>query len=545
MGKFLTLLKASLTEGMSLFKVKTRKKSGEEKSGMGLVIFLSALIAFSVGFYVLGLLEGLNGTGRESSLLAVFVLAATLLTVIEGIYKSDSLIFNCKDDDLLLSLPITRREIVWLRIVKFYLFELAYDSLFLLPMMVVYAIKMPVEPTFYLVSAVMLVLMPIIPILVSILIGTAIAYFSTKFKKNNFVKVLLSFVMIMVIMVVSFGISGMSHTASGLEVLGGIFANVGEKVERVYYPAGAYARMATEFKASELIIFILVNIVATIAVVFLISKIYFKVNSRLKVSRSVKREVETKEFQARRPIPALIRKELSRFFSSTVFVTNAGFGLIAFLVGIGALCWKFDALEGILSEDGMMSFAEAKAMLPVGVFVWMSFMTLMTFITGAMISLEGKKINILKSLPVKATTILKAKILTALLIILPPILVGDLVAAIWFRFGIIETILLLLGSIAIPATMQTWGILVDLKRPMLDAENDTEVIKQSRNTLVLTVSAFTMVGVTAGIAGVMLAHGASKILILGSMTGMFVVLFLILALRLKKVGEKWFERLSA
>ena len=545
MGKFLTLLKASSTEGMSLFKVKTRKKSGEEKSGMGLVIFLSALIAFSVGFYVLGLLEGLNGTGRESSLLAIFVLAATLLTVIEGIYKSDSLIFNCKDDDLLLSLPITRREIVWLRIVKFYLFELAYDSLFLLPMMVVYAIRMPVEPTFYLVSAVMLVLMPIIPILVSILIGTAIAYFSTKFKKNNFVKVLLSFVMIMVIMVVSFGISGMSHTASGLEVLGGIFANVGEKVERVYYPAGAYARMATEFKASELIIFILVNIVATIAVVFLISKIYFKVNSRLKVSRSVKREVETKEFQARRPIPALIRKELSRFFSSTVFVTNAGFGLIAFLVGIGALCWKFDALEGILSEDGMMSFAEAKAMLPVGVFVWMSFMTLMTFITGAMISLECKKINILKSLPVKATTILKAKILTALLIILPPILVGDLVAAIWFRFGIIETILLLLGSIAIPATMQTWGILVDLKRPMLDAENDTEVIKQSRNTLVLTVSAFTMVGVTAGIAGVMLAHGASKILILGSMTGMFVVLFLILALRLKKVGEKWFERLSA
>ena len=543
MGKFFTLLKASLTEGMSLFKVRTRK-TGKEKSGAGLVVGLSALIAFSVGFYVLGILEGLNGTGRESSLLAVFVLAATLLTVIEGIYKSESLLFNCKDDDLLLSLPISRREIIWLRLLKFYLFELAYNSLFLAPMMVVYAIRVPVEPTFYLVSFVTLVLMPIIPILFSCLVGTAIACFSARFKKNNFVKVLLSFLMIMLIMAASFGLSFMSHTHEGLEVLGNIYAEVGERVAQFYYPAGAYMKLATDFKIGELLVFVLINIVVTVLVVILISLVYFKVNSRLKISQNVKRKVEAKEFKARRPVFALMRKELNRFFGSTVFVTNAGFGLIMFLVGIGAICWKFNDLERLFSEDSAITFAEVKAMLPVGVYLWMSFMTLMTFITGAMISLEGKRINILKTLPVRATTILEAKVFAALTIILPPVLIGDLVAAIWFKFGIVETALLLLGSITIPSAMQIWGILVDLKNPMLDAENDAEVVKQSRNTLVLTVSAFAMVGVTMGIAGVMFLFKMSKILILGSITGIFVVLLFILVLRLRKKAGEWFGRIS-
>ena len=239
-----------------------------------------------------------------------------------------------------------------------------------------------------------------------------------------------------------------------------------------------------------------------------------------------------------------MRKELNRFFGSTVFVTNAGFGLIMFLVGIGAICWKFNDLERLFSEDSAITFAEVKAMLPVGVYLWMSFMTLMTFITGAMISLEGKRINILKTLPVRATTILKAKVFAALTIILPPVLIGDLVAAIWFKFGIVETALLLLGSITIPSAMQIWGILVDLKNPMLDAENDAEVVKQSRNTLVLTVSAFAMVGVTMGIAGVMFLFKMSKILILGSITGIFVVLLFILVLRLRKKAGEWFGRIS-
>ena len=51
----------------------------------------------------------------------------------------------------------------------------------------------------------------------------------------------------------------------------------------------------------------------------------------------------------------------------------------------------------------------------------------MKSITSSMISLEGKTFSILKSLPVKPYTIIKSKILTAVLIMIPCILIGDII----------------------------------------------------------------------------------------------------------------------
>ena len=74
-----------------------------------------------------------------------------------------------------------------------------------------------------------------------------------------------------------------------------------------------------------------------------------------------------------------------------------------------------------------MSLEYITSYMPVLLFGFIYFAGFMTSITSSMISLEGKSFNILKSLPIKPYNIVKAKVLTDLLIMSPCILIGDLI----------------------------------------------------------------------------------------------------------------------
>ena len=112
------------------------------------------------------------------------------------------------------------------------------------------------------------------------------------------------------------------------------------------------------------------------------------------------------------------------------------------------------------------------------------FASFMTSITSSMISLEGKSFNILKSLPVNPFIIIKSKVLAAVLIMIPFMIIGDLIIFIRFGFDLLSIILLLIASILFPLISETIGIIVNLKYPRMDAKNDTEVVKQSMSSMI-------------------------------------------------------------
>ena len=181
--KTISLIKACMTDNMNIFKI--RNKAQNKSSNKTSFLIIGALILFSIGSYAYMIMESLIEIHMEFVLLTLFVLATTILTIIEGIYKSGSLLFNCKDDDLLLSLPIKKSTILFIRVFKFYIFELLYNSLFLIPAIFVYATKVSVDWSYYLVSIVAILLLPIIPIIISSIIGGIISHISSKFKSSS------------------------------------------------------------------------------------------------------------------------------------------------------------------------------------------------------------------------------------------------------------------------------------------------------------------------------------------------------------------------
>ena len=190
MKKIISLIKACMSDNMSLFKIKTKNQNRFTKAIFAAVIAIICFLA--ILSYANMFIEPLIKVNLEFVLLTLFVCITSIVTLVEGIYKSSNLLFNCKDDDMLLSLPIKKSTVLFIRIFKFYIFELIYNSLFLLPAMVIYAYYVRVGITYYLVSIIALILLPIIPILVSCIIGGVISESSSRFKLKSIAQIVIT-----------------------------------------------------------------------------------------------------------------------------------------------------------------------------------------------------------------------------------------------------------------------------------------------------------------------------------------------------------------
>ena len=543
MKKLLSLLKATMSQDMSLFRIKARNESRARK--IVLPIVLALLVMFSVGSYVAILAEELASSHLTYIVLTIFIMVTSLLTIIEGVYKSQGILFEARDNELLFSLPITQSKIFFIRIFKLITFQFLYNSLFMLPAIIVYAMYEKTNVSFYLISTVMLVLLPIIPTILGCIFGYIIKGLSAKFKARNIMQVLFTSLILLGIFYVSFNMQGM---------VANIVQNansIQEIITKIYYPAGLYINLIQNFNILDLVTLLAINIVPAFVFVYVASIFYFKINSKLGEKGNGNKKVGVaktteKTYRVRTQLSGLIHKEMKRFFSSPVFMVNAGFGMVLMIAVTFALSINFDGMINSMMQ-GMeteipIPIGEIKNMMPKVFYGFVVFISCMTSITSSMISLEGKSFNITKSLPVETEKILLSKVLTSNILSIPIFLICDVIFFIAFKVAIIDIVFILLASIVMPTLTALIGILMNLKYPKMNATSDTEVVKQSMSSM---LSVF---------MGMFVAILSIAIMIMGNNynTNLFVALELLtfsiitfmLWRILKKYGAKRFKEIN-
>lgn len=534
MNKFFSLLKACMSSDMSLFKIKNKNQSNK----IMVPIVLTILCFFSIWSYANIIMEPLVSVHLEYVLLTLFIVMTSFLTLVEGIYKSGNLLFNCKDDNLLLALPLKKSTVLFVRIFKFYIFELIYNSLFLIPAMVVYIRYVSVGITFYISSLIAIFLLPIIPIIISCIIGSIISSTSSKFKLKNIAQIIFTTLVLLVVLYVSFNLEGVASKLSEKAT------NINEIVTKLYYPAGAYIKLITNFNIIDLVIFVSVHLTLFILMTIILSKIYFRINSKFKIVRTVQRN-ENYEIKIHKPMEALINKELTKFINSPVFVTNTAFGLVLFIIGCIGIALKFDGVLSMMQNQHLEVTAEQiNSYIPVLMFGFICFTSLMSSITSSMISLEGKSFYILKSLPIKPFTIIISKVISALIIMLPFIFIGDIIVFIRFKFNIVEIIMILFSSVLLPLVSEITGILVNVKYPRMDAENDTQVVKQSMSSMISVLLGMILSGLTIFILIKALNNNISNYVIILGGLGIYMAICLALIMYLNKKGVEEFNKIN-
>ena len=210
-------------------------------------------------------------------------------------------------------------------------------------------------------------------------------------------------------------------------------------------------------------------------------KYYFKIISNSKESIVRKSKNKKEVYKKNGPIKALTMKELKRYFSSPVYMFNTIFGLLLILVLTVLLCIKGNSIIEMLLSNEKLSIDIS---MPVIYYILVLFSCLMTLITSSSISLEGKTINITKSLPISEKDILKSKIIYPYIIELPFVIISELIFFIVFKVNIIYILLIFSMSISTITLSSILGLVINLKYPKMNASNDTEVVKQSMSSMV-------------------------------------------------------------
>jgi ABC-2 type transport system permease protein len=456
---------------------KNRKKKPKVLyAGILAFILLMSCLSF---FYNMMIGLGLRMYQSLDLLPAMIMSVTCLVIILTTVLKVKGTIFGFRDYDMVMSLPVSTGVIVASRLIILYALNFMFVIIMIVPMMIAYGILAGPGVGFFVTGIITLFTIPFVPIVIASILGTLIAYVASKFRYSNILSIILSLGFLAVFVGASFG---MKNNGKELVNLGSALT---KQVNSIYPLAGMYTNAVIHGKMLDFFFFLGISILAFFLYTVIVRRIFKKMNTVM-MTGSYHANYKLGQLKASSPFKALYFKELKRYFSSTLYVLNTGFGIV--FLTIGAVALIFVDLNKIVDN------AQALNMLIDNLSLYISFCVVMTCTTMASISLEGKNMWILKSMPVTPKTVYQAKIAMNLTIISPALL-DTIIIGIIMKIGISRMICILLILIACAIFIACFGLLINLLLPNLNWTSEVVVVKQSAATMVTIFSAMAYVAI--------------------------------------------------
>lgn len=461
------------------------KKSGKSRSKNGIIGFAILMIfAYcAIGFSFFGLGTLLASTFIPLNLnwlyYSIIGLIAIALGVFGEVFSTYSIIYRAKDNDLLLSMPIEPYKILLARTLSIYLMGLLYSSAVYIPASIAYFMYSKMSVAAVACSIVLLFVLALFVLFLSLILGFIVALISGKARNKTFVTVFFSLLLLGVYYFCYFKLN------TYLQYLATNAASIGAAMKTKAYPLYIFGLAGTGSIPMLLLISVSV-IILFIALYWILSKTFIRIaiasaahkKSNMKSMKSGKRST----IQA-----ALFRKEWKRFWSCAAYVLNTGLGLFI-MVALGVFaCIRKDQLlqvSTIVSEYVPTTYSTIPAILCMVLCLILS----MNCFTAPSISLEGKNIWILQSMPIDPMKILQAKINTHLVLNLIPAYISTICFGIAFDVSVLNVIGILLCISMFTLLSAEFGLRMNLKSPNLTWTNETVPIKQSMSVVVTMFS---------------------------------------------------------
>lgn len=534
-NKLFTLLKASMSGNMNIFKVgRKKKKSVTGKINRVLTLTFFTLLLMSLfGMYAKIIIEPLKNFNMAHMAITLFGLVTTIMIFIQGAYRSQGILFDAKDSNMLFAMPIKKSTIFAARLIKLITFQYMWNFIIMLPTIVVYAFYIKPEFTFYITAFVMIITLPIIPTIIASIFGYIIQSISSKFKMKKLVQMIGTIIFTILLMYISF------NTNDYLENIVAKAQSLNEIITKIYYPMGIYDTCLITFSVSKLLGILLANISLTVLFVLVFSRSYYRVVSRLSEKHS-SANYQMKKLKSNSAFWALTKKELKKYFSTPVYVFNTIVGPVMLLIAsIYALISKEKLLSSVATELGGLDITNFVGKFHI---IFMMFAIGVATTTACSISIEGKTFWLTKSLPVSEKKIFLAKIMVNLFITIPATIMSTIAFSYVFKLPVIDIIYCLAFAVIIPFMVSILGLIINLKYPKMNAVSDTAVVKQSASTMITMCSAFALAGIPIAICGILKIQNLD--MYIGIILGVFTCFTIILWKILTTYGIKLFRDIN-
>lgn len=487
MNKIVSLTKVLIKNSFQKYN-----ENNKNKNIVGKVILYILLGAYLMGIFAFlsyGLISTLKQANQESMFIGIFLLGLALLTIIQSIISATNVFYFSKDIEYILPLPLKPKEILISKLNVILITEYIMEIIFAVTPITIYGIINLQGPMFYIISLLVLIVFPIIPILIATFIIMIIMSFSKRFKNKDRFRLIAPLIGIILAVIMSFSLSGTTNYSE--EDLLNSLKQANSMLEMVSDNLPIIKPAINAIVNSSFVEFLkLLGITLILYIVFILigNKIYFRgVIGNLSSGTKKGKEVKLKKIKTNSIGKSYIIKEFKVLLKNPIFFIQCV--LPSVLMPIIFLGIFIVTLNTNNSQEALNEFKSVLGIYietPIGLAIIISvteFLTSMLYIAPTVISRDGQNAIFMKYIPISYYKQLIYKGI-------PNIFFGTITSTIVIAFiyilakpsllflltvFIINLILLILQTLLME--------LVDLRKPKLEWTTEYAVVKQNLNLL--------------------------------------------------------------
>ncbi len=459
------------------------EKKGKLRSVPSVILFIVLYAALIIGVFgsmigaiAFAICPVFVSLGLNWFYFAFIGLFAVGVGVIGSVFSTYTSLYMAKDNDLLLSMPIPIKHILFSRMLGVYLLGFLFGGVVAIIGTVVYFIMFGITVAKLIGAVVYVFAISIIVLVLSCLLGFLVAKISVRIKNKSYVTALLSVLFFAVYYYVYYQAGNIFKYITENALI------LGNSIKLKAYPVYIFGNAATGDFFSVLTV-LLVSVILLLVTVAVLARSFIKITTtKVGFKKAKVKNISSKEKSV---FAAVFGKELRRFTQSSSYMLNCGFGaLMMAIVAVAAAIYAKD-IRQVLSAIQLNSNYISGILIAV-----ILFMAVMNQITAPSVSLEGNNIWILQSLPVNPLLVLNAKILLHLLISGIPTFLLCLSTIYVIKANIIDSLLLVFIPLGFVLLCALFGLMINLKSPNLNWSNEIIPIKQSLSVTVAIFGGF-------------------------------------------------------
>ncbi|MEG0366712.1 MAG: hypothetical protein RR585_07740, partial [Coprobacillus sp.] len=466
---------------------KKSKTGGAGKIILSLFVVAYIAVVFSSLFGMLfsTLLEPLQLMGIDWLYFAVMAIMVIMLCFIGSVFLVQHEIYEAKDNHMLLAMPIKNRDILLSRVFVILILNYAYEILVAGPAIVVYAMNKPLSIIQIIMFIIVVLTLPLFVLAISSAFGWLMENIMKHVRKKNIVTLVLSLAFFGVYF---YAVSSIQDYVTLLIQNG---KSIAQAIEGGLFPIYHLGIALENGNIVSLLIYLVCAIIPFVAVMYVLSKSFVKLATSKAKAKKIK-YVE-KPMEAKSLNKALLIREFRHFTSNAMVMLNGSMGVAFTLVGAGALILYKEDIQMIITTIPQISGYVTPILCMAGVA-----MGSLNIISASLVSLEGDRLWIIKSLPIPAKNILDTKLALHLILCIPPQILFAVISAVLFEVSFFDAILVVLAPVLFTSLIALFGLVLNLWRPKFDWVNETVCVKQSMPVMITMFSsmglAFLLVG---------------------------------------------------
>ena len=451
-----------------------------------LYLFLAATFIGLFAMYAVALAPMMIAARQDAMYFGIFTVALFSLIFVFTIFETKSELFDCKDNELLLSMPIDPRHIVISRILIVLIYNYLEAAVIFLPAVVVYAVFG--GSVLGIVGGVAVFLA--VPLLATALasgVGYLVAQITRRTKRKSLVTTL-----------ASLGLLGIYFVAYGAFM--GAFGEILEG-EISSLPDNAFLSAvggAAMLSPVPLTVLLALSLCSAYLAWRIISANYISIVTDKRGAGRV--EYKRQSLEKNSAFVAMSKKEFTKFFSSSLYMLNSALGVV-FTVVLSVIILVNRGVLVALSDEFTLMGINGREMISALLIAALVMMSSMNMPSASALSLEGDNLWIIKTMPISSRTVLLAKCAPHVIVCATPTVLASVLLAIACGAPAVFWPFFILTPAVTNILFALVGIALNTAFPKLKFDNETQPIKQSMSIFLAMTAGFVWSLAVLGVSG--------------------------------------------